>query len=73
MTKAKEMIGKKYRVEKPFRIGNCKMKDGDILTIQDYSCGSVSYVVSFTNSRLPHYKFRAGDWVIRGHAKLLLT
>lgn len=68
MNQAKEMVGRNYKVTKDIKIGNCKMKIGDLLTVTDWGAGMVSYVVSFTNNRLPHYKFQAGDWVIRQNA-----
>ncbi len=72
MNEAQMMVGKSYEVTQDLKIGSCKMKVGDSLKILDWGCGNVSYTVSFSNTRLPFYKFQAGDWVIRQHARELL-
>jgi len=59
----KALIGKGFVVKKEQRIGQCKMKRGDLVQVIDYGSGVASHFVIFRNSRLPQYQFTCGTWV----------
>ena len=65
MRTAKDMVGNRYQVTNSFKIGNCKMKIGDIIKVHDYGYSSVADTVSFKNERLPFYNFSGGAWFIK--------
>jgi len=61
---ARDMVGKRYKFIKPLRLGNCKMKVGDVIQILDYGAGMASYYVGFKCDRLPSWKFQYADWAL---------
>ena len=61
----KAMIGRSFKVKKEFKIGRCKMRVGDTLTVVGYGSDAVSDYVEFKNERLPRYTFTAGTWFFK--------
>jgi len=61
----KALMRKTFTVKKEFKIGRCKMKVGDILTVVGYGSDVVSDYVEFKNRRLPRYTFTAGTWFFK--------
>lgn len=62
---ARALLDKTYRVIKPWKIGNCKMKEKDKLTVFNYHPSSIDQVIEFHNSRLPHYTFHTAMWLFK--------
>jgi len=60
-------IGRYRYTGKPLRLGNCKLKTGDIIKVKDFGFGYVSVIVYFDIERLPKYNFGIGDYVIKRH------
>lgn len=65
----KALVGVPLRVTNPQRIGNCKMKMGDTLTVTDWGSGPFANYVEFTNNRLPHYTFKTATYVFKRMTK----
>jgi len=61
-------IGKRYRyIGKSQRLGNCKLKNGDVILINDLGPGNISDIIYFEIERLPKYKMGISDWAIKRH------
>jgi len=65
-------IGKRYRYTgTPQRLGNCKLKNGDVILINDLGPGNISDIIHFEIERLPKYKMGISDWAIKRHLEII--
>ena len=67
----KAMLGKIFKVKREWKIGNCKMKIGDVLEVVDYGSGLVSNYVVFKNKRFKNYQFHTATWLFIRNTKPL--
>jgi len=65
----KAMLNKTFEVTKEWKIGNCKMKVGDLLKVVDYGSGMASDYVVFENLRIKTARFHTGTWFFLNSVK----
>jgi len=63
--KAREMVGREFKVREEWKIGTCKMKKGDVLRVVDWGLDSVDYYLVFENERLKGWRFETALWAFR--------
>ena len=69
--KEEQFLNKSYKVIQAWKIGNTKMKIGDILTVVDYGAGMACNYLRFKNARLPKWTFKTGTWLFESQTELL--
>jgi hypothetical protein len=63
--KEKAVLNRTFEVKKEWKIGNCKMKVGDILKVVDYGMGMANNYVVFENLRIKSATFKTATWLFK--------